>query len=109
MSAPAAPPMVVHNVFFALNENTPATRQKLIDDCRKYLSGHTGVAYFSAGLLSPSLARPVNDREFDVALHVVFRSMADHDAYQAHPRHQQFIDENKPNWKKVRVFDSEVD
>ena len=53
MSAPAAPPMVVHNVFFALNENTPATRQKLIDDCRKYLSGHTGVAYFSTGNDTP--------------------------------------------------------
>jgi hypothetical protein len=34
--------------------------------------------------------------------------MADHDAYQQHPRHIQFIEENKPSWKKVRVFDSEV-
>lgn len=109
MSAPAAPPMLVHNVFFTLHESTPATRKKLVDDCYKYLSGHPGVAYFSAGLLSPSLSRPVNDREFDVALHVVFRSMADHDAYQAHPRHKQFIDENKPTWKTVRVFDSDID
>jgi hypothetical protein len=36
----------------------------------------------------------------------VFRSLADHDAYQQHPKHLQFIDENKPTWKKVRVFDS---
>jgi peptidoglycan/xylan/chitin deacetylase (PgdA/CDA1 family) len=39
---------------------------------------------------------------------VVFRTMADHYAYQQHPRHIQFVDENRPTWKKVRVFDSEV-
>ena len=99
---------VVHNVFFTLHESTPATRQKLVDDCRKYLSGHPGEVYFSAGVLCDSLARPVNDREFDVGLHVVFRSMADHDVYQQDPRHLRFIEENKPTWKKVRVFDSEV-
>jgi hypothetical protein len=100
--------MIVHNVFFSLHENTPAARQKLVDACHKYLSGHPGVAYFSAGTLCESLARPVNDRDFDVGLHVVFRSLADHDAYQQHPRHLEFVDENKPTWKKVRVFDSAV-
>ena len=25
------------------------------------------------------------------------------------PLHERFINENKPNWKKVRVFDSLVD
>src|SRR5579862_7241152 len=101
-------PMVVHNVFFTLFESTTDARQKLVDACRKYLSGHPGEVYFSAGVLCDSLSRPVNDREFDVGLHVVFRSMADHDVYQQDPRHLKFIEENKPTWKKVRVFDSEV-
>ena len=106
MSSPA--PMVVHNVYFTLHKNSPAARQNLIAACRKYLADHPGVVYFSAGVLCDALARPVNDREFDVGLHVVFRTMADHDAYQQHPRHLQFIEENKATWKKVRVFDSEV-
>jgi hypothetical protein len=38
----------------------------------------------------------------------VFKTLADHDAYQAHPLHVQFIEENKATWKMVRVFDSEV-
>jgi hypothetical protein len=100
--------MIVHNVFFTLNENSPSARQKLVDACHKFLSGHPGVVYFSAGTLCESLVRPVNDRDFDVGLHVVFRSLADHDAYQQHPQHLQFVDENKPTWKKVRVFDSAV-
>lgn len=107
--ASSAKPNVVHNVYFSLNESTPAARQKLVDACKKYLSNHTGVIYFSAGVLCPTLDRPVNDRDFDVGLHVVFKSMADHDLYQKHPRHLQFIEENKPTWKKVRVFDSEVE
>lgn len=110
MSTPAPRPlMIVHNVYFSLHEPTPAARQKLVDACRRYLTGHPGTVYFSAGLLSQPLARPVNDRDFDVGLHVVFESMADHDAYQTHPRHLQFIAENKDTWKKVRVFDSEVE
>ena len=32
-----------------------------------------------------------------------------HDAYQVAPSHQQFISENKPNWKQVRVFDADVE
>lgn len=102
-------PHVVHNVYFSLNDNSLSARQAMLEACRKYLTDHPGVVYFSCGLLCEPLSRPVNDREFDVALHVIFASLADHDAYQVHPRHLQFIAENKPHWKKVRVFDSEVE
>jgi hypothetical protein len=50
----------------------------------------------------------VNDRDFDVALHVVFKDKAAHDRYQADPRHLAFVEENKAHWKKVRVFDAYV-
>jgi hypothetical protein len=101
-------PMLVHNVFFTLFDNSSQACQKLVDSCKEHLSGHPGEVYFSAGMRCGSLTRPVNDQEFDVGLHIVFRTMADHDAYQQHPRHVKFIDANKPTWKKVRVFDSEV-
>ena len=52
--------------------------------------------------------RPVNDREWDVGLHIVFLDRAAHDAYQDDPTHLKFIAEQKPNWAKVRVFDSLV-
>ena len=44
----------------------------------------------------------------DVALHVVFDSRDAHDAYQTAPRHLQFIEENRADWAKVRVFDSYI-
>lgn len=101
--------MLAHNVYFALNDNSEAAKQKMIDACKKYLATHPGTVFFACGVLEPELDRPVNVRDFDIALHVVFDSRAAHDAYQEAPLHHQFIAENKPNWKQVRVFDSIVE
>jgi Stress responsive A/B Barrel Domain len=37
---------------------------------------------------------------------MVFASKEAHDQYQEHPKHLKFIEENKENWEKVRVFDT---
>jgi hypothetical protein len=101
--------LLAHNVYFTLHNPSAATRAKLVQACRKYLTGHPGTVFFACGVLEETLQRPVNDRTFDVGLHVIFATKADHDAYQVHPRHLQFIEENKPDWKQVRVFDSTVE
>lgn len=101
--------MLVHNVYFTLTDNSPAARATLVAACKKYLTGHPGTHYFSAGVLCDTLRREVNQLDFDVGLHMIFNTKADHDAYQVHPRHEEFIAENKSNWKHVRVFDSLVD
>ena len=49
------------------------------------------------------------DRNFDVALQMVFTDKEAHDTYQVSESHQQFIAENKSNWKQVRIFDAYVD
>ena len=103
------PQLLAHNVYFALNDNSPEGVKQLVDACKKYLVAHPGVVFFAAGTLCRELDRPVNDREFDVGLHVVFKDKASHDFYQAAPSHKVFIEENKANWKKVRVFDSRVE
>lgn len=102
-------PGIVHDVYFTLNESTPEGRARLMAACKKYLTEHTGVVYFGVGVIADELKRPVNDRDWDVGLHMIFKSQSDHDVYQTHPRHLQFIEENKSNWKKVRVFDTEVE
>lgn len=99
---------LAHMVYFTLADRSPANIEKLIADCDEYLTKHPGTEYYSVGVVVPDLSRPVNDKEFDVALHVVFSSRADHDAYQVAPRHIEFVTRNKPTWAKVRVFDSYV-
>ena len=100
-SAPLA-----HIVFFTLAESNEANRAKLITGCKKHLQDHDGVVHFSVGVNAPEYNRDVNDRDYDVALHLVFATAKDQDAYQTHPRHLKFVQECKPLWKKVRVFDS---
>jgi hypothetical protein len=98
--------MLIHNVYFTLHDRSPAARQRLLDACQKYLSEHEGIVFFAVATLAEELQREVNVRDFDVGLHIAFTDQAMHDQYQAHPRHQQFVAENKATWQQVRVFDS---
>ncbi len=104
-----ADPLLAHDVYFTLHDASEAARARLVAACKKYLTGHPGTVFFACGPLAADYDRPVNDRGFDVALHLVFESPAAHDAYQVAPRHEQFIAENRDNWKQVRVFDSLVE
>jgi hypothetical protein len=100
--------MLGHMVYFTLKDKSSAAVQKMLEACRKYLTGHAGTKFFAVGTLVPDLTRPVNQVDFDVALQMIFESREAHDAYQVAQRHVQFIEENKANWEKVRVFDANV-
>jgi len=96
---------LAHHVYFKLKDNSADKVQQLVDAIKKYLQGHPGETYFSVGTLAAELNREVNDRDFDVALCVVFESKQAHDAYQIADRHLEYIETNKDNWAQVRVFD----
>jgi quinol monooxygenase YgiN len=100
--------MLAHNVYFTLIDNSEAARRTLLDACLKYLVDHPGVVSFACGTLAADHARPVNDRDWDVGLHIVFADKAAHDQYQASAAHHQFVAETRGNWKNSRVFDTEL-
>ncbi len=100
--------VLAHDVYFTLNDASPEARKELVDACEKYLKGHEGTVFFAAGTRATEMGRDVNDTGFDVSLHVYFRDGAAHEAYQKNPRHLEFIEKMKANWKTVRVFDSWV-
>ena len=79
--------MLAHMVYFTLKDKSPASRKSLIEACKMYLTDHPGLVHFSVGELADEYRRDVNDRDFDVALHLVFQDQASHDAYQTAPRH----------------------
>ncbi len=108
-AAEKEPPMLAHDVYFSLKDNSSQAKEKLIAACKKYLTDHPGTVSFAVGPLAEEMKRDVNDRDFDVALHLVFKSKAVHDRYAKSERHLKFIEENKDNWKRVRVFDSYVE
>jgi hypothetical protein len=107
-AALAMPSALAHDVYFSLKDHSADAKKNMVAACKKYLSKHPGEVFFATGTRVEDLNRSVNDRDFDVALHIVFKDRTAHDQYQDTPRHKQFIDENKDNWQKVRVFDSLV-
>lgn len=99
---------LAHAVFFTLNDESNAAIETLIEDCHTYLQDLPGIVYFLAGRVVSEHNREVNDKDFQVGLNVVFASKAYHDQYQISENHNIFVDRNKANWAKVRVFDTYV-
>jgi hypothetical protein len=99
-------PQLAHMVFFTLKDSSQEARQRFVASCQKYLTGHKGTASFSIGVKAEDVEEPVSVKDFDVALHVVFEDRASRDVYLEHPRHKQFVEENKASFARVRVFDS---
>ncbi len=98
-------PRLAHHVFFTLADDSEASVNRLLAACEKYLTDHEGVVDFAVGRRDTTLNRPVNNTEYHVSLHVVFRDRAAHDAYQTAPRHLEFIAQEKDTWKSVAIFD----
>jgi len=101
--------LIAHNVYFTLNDNSEVARSELVGDCKRYLTDHPGIVSFACGPLAADHVRPVNVRDFDVGLHIVFEDKEAHDNYQAAASHIRFVEEHKGNWKRTRVFDTEVE
>jgi hypothetical protein len=99
--------MLAHHVYFLLKDRSAAAIERLVAGCREHLSGHPGTGYFAVGTRA-AYDRQVNDRDYDVALAIVFESHAAHDAYQTAERHNRFIAEHADTWAKVRVFDADL-
>ncbi len=94
-----------HMVYFTLKDTSDEACVTLVAACEKYLSEHPGTEFFAAGTIADT-TRDVVDKGYHVAVQLVFKDRASHDAYQVAERHDQFIAEQKDNWAKVRVFDS---
>src|SRR5581483_1343657 len=81
-------PMLAHDVYFSLKDKSVEAKNRLVEACIKYLSKHEGEVFFAAGTLAEDLQREVNDRDFDVALHIFFKDKVSHDKYQDAQRHR---------------------
>ena len=97
--------MLVHSVFFWLREDL--TEDELI----AFKAGvdtlatiETAVAVY-IGTPAATEKRPVVDDSYDIGLTVVAEDVAAHDAYQIDPIHLAFIDQFKPFWVKVKIYD----
>jgi hypothetical protein len=99
--------MLVHSVYFWLKPGlTPGERSRFRAEVGKLASIST-IDRIYVGVPASIAERSVTERGFDVALTIVFKDGAAHDAYQVDPVHLAFVDGNKDSWTRVQVFDSE--
>ncbi len=106
-NAEKAGPKLAHMVFFTLKDHSKESRDRFVASCQKNLATIEGTVYFSVGVYADDVEEPgVSVKDFDVALHVVFEDKAAKEAYLIHPQHKRFVEENRENFEKVRVFDS---
>ncbi|WP_419801263.1 Dabb family protein [Mucilaginibacter sp.] len=97
--------MFIHHVFFWLKDkNSNTDRADLLKGLQTLASVepkkmiHIGV--------KASTNRPVIDTTYDFSLLLIFNSLEDHDAYQIHPTHQDFVKNCSHLWEKVTIYDS---
>jgi hypothetical protein len=104
--AEGAEPRLAHAVYFTLKDHSPEAREKFVASCQKYLTNHPGLVSFSVGMIAEDVVEGPSVRDFDVAIHLVFENKSFNATYQASKRHVAFVEENKANFAKVRVFDT---
>ena len=91
-----------------LKDNSQDAQARLIQGCHRYLKLQPGIVHFAVGTRAEEMQRPINVRDFDVALHIVFANKKAHDVYQVSLDHQQLVAEHKDNIEQLRVFDTYV-
>lgn len=91
-----------HHVYFWLKEESDRNdfEERLVE-----LDRIEQIQRFHWGPPAPTEERPVSDQSWDYALSLNFATLEDHDAYQVHPLHDEFVEACKSMWTRVLVMD----
>jgi len=101
--------MLLHNVYFYLKGGvTDAEKKGFEKGIKKFLSAVPEIHKFEIGIPAGTPARDVVDHSFGHSIFVWFKSVEDHDLYQKHPAHEEFINDFSGLWETVKVLDSEL-
>jgi hypothetical protein len=97
---------LVHHVFFWLREpQNEAHKKQLVKALNDLLKVET-IKLSHIGFPAGTESRDVVDHSYSVSYMVMFADQAGQDAYQVHPLHVKFVEENSHLWEKVVVYDS---
>lgn len=99
--------MLVHTVFFWLKpELTPAQRAEFRAGVES-LAAIRAAEKIYVGAPARTTKRPIIDDSYAVALTVVCKDVAAHDAYQVDPVHLKFVEQFQTFWSRVQIYDAE--
>ena len=98
--------MLIHTVFFWLKPELSAEQRSEFRRAVETLGGIKAVDKIYVGTPAATERRPIIDASYDVALTVVCRDVAAHDAYQVDPLHLAFVEQCKTFWTRVQIYDA---
>jgi hypothetical protein len=99
--------MLVHTVYFWLRPDLTAQQRADFRRGVESLGTIKSVEKIYVGIPAKTEKRPVIDDSYSVALTVLCKDVAAHDAYQIDPIHGVFIDRFKSYWARVQIYDAE--
>ncbi|MBF0279715.1 MAG: Dabb family protein [SAR324 cluster bacterium] len=100
--------MQTHTVFFWLKSGVSEKEISTFQTELKKLIQVEPVNKAYLGQAARTEIRPVVDHSFHYSITLLFNNIEDHNAYQDHPSHHEFIEKCSPIWEKVIVYDSEI-
>jgi hypothetical protein len=100
--------VLIHSVYFWFKADADPARVAEFDTGLRRLIGIEQIRHAYIGRPERTPLRPVIDASYDWALIVHFESLADHDVYQEHALHLEFLDRFSATWQQVRVYDVQV-
>ena len=105
---PDQPFPFLHITLFTLADRSLKTRTRFIEACHKYLSNHKGQTHFSVSVRATEVERAVVDKDYDVAMVMMFENKDYYNAYATDPRHEEYITVVAGMSISRRVFDSYI-
>jgi len=95
-----------HTVLFWLNNGLSSDD---ISEFEKGLESLTKIPLVIDGYFGKpaDTNRSIVDRTYSYGLTLQFKSILEHDQYQTHPTHLDFVTNNSGKWKKVLIYDLE--
>ncbi len=99
--------MLVHTVYFWLKPELTAQQQADFVRAVSKLGDIKAVEKIYVGRPAMTEKRPIIDSSYSVALTVICKDVAAHDAYQVDPIHLEFIAACKTFWHRVQIYDAE--
>ncbi len=99
--------MLVHTVYFWLKPELTDSERAEFRKGVESLGTIPSVSAVYVGTPAATTPRPVIDRSYSVALTVICKDVAAHDAYQVDPIHERFINAFKTYWSKVQIYDAQ--
>lgn len=101
----------VHMVFFWLKPDKPdddqiSYREAFLNFLIEFIDQIDFIKEKHIGVPGGTFAREVVDASYHFSLVVTFRNKAEHDEYQEHPAHKEFIENTNYLLDRVQVYDS---